>query len=214
MFPLDLIEHLRDIPSEEHLYREEDSKEVQDLDKTSPVKEQVYNDEKNESFPFWKKKTKHYALRIKPLVMKRHWRSMSIKGDVMKKKNNYDEVPHTENPDETSIPILSLDEDEVAQPCFPPAHKDEEVISPKDADGSMGDLSDMVDQHLDDFIHIGRRRWDMGFTFDRDPIYDIEGGSQEKRDELSSSEDWSSCAYDSDAFQPDDDMVIDLFHPV
>jgi hypothetical protein len=71
MFPLDLIEHLMVIFFEEHLYKEEYFKEVQDLDKMSPAGEQVYNDEKNESFPFWKKKTKHFALRINPLVMKR-----------------------------------------------------------------------------------------------------------------------------------------------
>jgi hypothetical protein len=94
------------------------------------------------------------------------------------------------------------------------AHKDEEVISPNDADDFVEDLSDMVDQHIDDFIQVGRRRWDVGcFIFYRDPIYDIEGSSQEKRVELSSSEDWSSCVYDSDAWQPDDDMVTYLFHP-
>jgi len=81
---------LKDIPSEEHLYREEDSKEVHDLDKTSPAEEQVYNDENNENFSFWKKQIKSCALRIKPLVMKRQWRGMA-----MKKRKNYDEVPHT-----------------------------------------------------------------------------------------------------------------------
>jgi hypothetical protein len=62
------------------------------------------------------------------------------------------------------------------------------VISPKDADVFMGDLSDMVDQHLDDFIQVGRRRWDVScFIFYRIPIYDIEGGSHAKGVELSSS---------------------------
>jgi hypothetical protein len=51
------------------------------------------------------------------------------------------------------------------------------------------------------------------FIFDRDPIYDIEGSSQAKGVELSSSEDWSSCVYDSDVWKPDDDMVTYLFHP-
>jgi hypothetical protein len=36
------------------------------------------------------------------------------------KKNNYYEVSHVENPNETSVFILSLDEDEVVQHCFPP----------------------------------------------------------------------------------------------
>jgi hypothetical protein len=49
------------------------------------------------------------------------------------------------------------------------------------------------------------------FIIDRDPIYDIEGSSQEKGVELSSSEDWSSYIHDSDVWQPDDDMVTDLF---
>jgi hypothetical protein len=52
MFPLDLIYHLREISFEEHLYKEEDTKEVHDIEKTSPVGEKVYNDEKNKSFPF------------------------------------------------------------------------------------------------------------------------------------------------------------------
>jgi len=55
MFPLDLIKHLREISFERHIYKEEDSNELQDLDQTSPAEEQVYNDEKNESFPLWKK---------------------------------------------------------------------------------------------------------------------------------------------------------------
>jgi hypothetical protein len=41
-------------------------------------------------------------------------------------------VQHVENLDETLVSILPLDEDEVVQPCFPPAHEDEEVISPND----------------------------------------------------------------------------------
>jgi len=51
---------------------------------------------------------RHPALRIKPLVMKRHWRGMS-----MKKKKNFDEVQHVENPNEMLMSILSLDKDEV-----------------------------------------------------------------------------------------------------
>jgi hypothetical protein len=45
-----------------------------------------------------------------------------------------------------------LDEDEVVQPCFPPAHEDGEVISPNDANYFVKDLSDMDDLHIDDFI--------------------------------------------------------------
>ena len=53
----------------------------------------------------------------------------------------------------------------------------------------------------------------MGFNFDKEPIYDIEGSFQRTRVEFSSLEEWYSCTYDLDAWQPDDDMVIDLFHP-
>jgi hypothetical protein len=97
-------------------------------------------------------------------------------------------VQHVENPDETSISILPLDKDEVVQPFFPPTHKYEEVISPNDVDDFVEDLSDMVDQHIDDFIQVGRHRWDVGcFIFYGDPIYDIEGSSHAKGVELSSS---------------------------
>jgi hypothetical protein len=118
---------------------------------------------------------------------------------------------HNEDPDETSVSIISLDEGEVV---LPPAHEDEEMINISDMDDLVEDPSDMVDQHIDDFIHVGRRRWGVGcIIFYGDPIYDIEGSSQEKEFELSSSEDWSSCVYDSDVWQPDDDMVTYLFHP-
>jgi len=47
----------------------------------------------------------------------------------------------------------------------------------------------MVDQHIDDFIHVGRHRWDVVcFTLDN-PIYDVEDSSQTKGVEFSSSED-------------------------
>jgi len=72
-----------------------------------------------------------------------------------------DEVQHVENTDETSSSILLLDEDEVVQPCFPPTHEDEEVISSNDIDDFMEELSDMVGQHIEDFIHVGRHGWDM-----------------------------------------------------
>jgi hypothetical protein len=43
----------------------------------------------------------------------------------------------------------------------------------------MEDLSDMVGQHIDDFIHVGRHGWDMGcFVFYGDPIYDNEDNFQ------------------------------------
>jgi hypothetical protein len=55
----------------------------------------------------------------------------------------------------------------------------------------------MVDGHIDTFIQAGRQRWDFGhLIFDRDPIYDIEGSSQAKGVEVSSSEEWYPCMYD------------------
>jgi len=49
--------------------------------------------------------------------------------------------------------VLLLDEDEVIQPCLPPTHEDEEMISLNDAD--VKDLSAMNDLHTDYFIHVG-----------------------------------------------------------
>jgi hypothetical protein len=46
-----------------------------------------------------------------------------------------------------------------------------------------------------------------------DPIYNVEGSSQAKEFELSYSEDWYSCVYDSDVWQPDDDMITYLLCP-
>jgi hypothetical protein len=75
------------------------------------------------------------------------------------------------------------------------------MISLIDADDLMEDPFDVVDQHIDDFIHVGRHRWDVvGFIFNKDPIYDVEGTSQEKGFELSSLEDWYSCVYDSNVW--------------
>jgi hypothetical protein len=68
---------------EEHVQEEEeDSKEVQDLDKTSPTKEKAHDDEKNKSFlfnPLENNQMKCSSLRIKPLVMKRCLKNMSMK---------------------------------------------------------------------------------------------------------------------------------------
>jgi hypothetical protein len=83
-----------------------------------------------------------------------------------------------------------------------PAHEDKEMVIFSHIDGLMKEPLDMVDEHIDTFIQTGRRRWDFGhLIFYRDPIYDIEGSSQAKGVELSSSEDWSSCMYDSYVWQ-------------
>jgi hypothetical protein len=62
-----------------------------------------------------------------------------------------------------------------------PAHEDKEMVNFSHTDGLMKEPLDVVDEHIDTFIHIGRCRWDMGcFIFDGDPIYDIEGTFQVK----------------------------------
>jgi hypothetical protein len=76
------------------------------------------------------------------------------------------------------VSIISLDEGEVVLPHLPPVHEDEEMINISDMDDLMEDPSDVVDQHIDDFIHVGRHRWGVGcIIFYGDPIYDIEGRS-------------------------------------
>jgi hypothetical protein len=45
----------------------------------------------------------------------------------------------------------------------------------------MKQLMDTVDDHIDHFIRIGKRRWDMScYIFDGNPICDIEGHSEIK----------------------------------
>jgi hypothetical protein len=137
----------------------------------------------------------------------------------IRRKKNYDKVQHIEAP----LSLILLDEGEVVQPCFPPAHNVEQAISLDDeefegpvedvhastppahedekmvifshTDGLMKVPFDMVDEPIDTFIQTGRHIWDLGcLKFDRDPIYDIEGSSQAEG--VSFSKDWSSCVYD------------------
>jgi hypothetical protein len=171
---------------------------------------------------------KHFALRIKPCVIKKRWRSM-----LVKRKKNLDEVKHVG----ASLSLLPHDIVEVVQPCSPPIHKVQEVTSLSDEceelvedvhastppahedkemvtfpNGLVKEPLHMVDEHIDTFIQTGRRMWDFGrLIFDRDPIYNIEGSPQEEGFELSSSEDYFSCIYDSYVWEPDDDMITDLF---
>jgi hypothetical protein len=183
--------------------------------------------------PFEENQTKCFVLRINPLAMKRRWRGMSIK-----RNKNTNESQHVK----TLLSFLPLDQGEVVQHYFPPAHEveettslnDEEIEDPIEAtppsilsthedtemvifshtDGHMKETLEMVNEHIDTFIHIERHTWDFGhFIFDRDPIYDNEGSSQAKGVELSPLEDWSSCVYDSYVWKPDDDMVIYFFCP-
>jgi len=75
-----------------------------------------------------------------------------MKNVAKRRRKNSDKVQHVENLDETFVSVLLLDEGEVVQLCFPPAHADEGVISPNDTDDFGEDLSDMVDQHIDNFM--------------------------------------------------------------
>jgi hypothetical protein len=69
----------------------------------------------------------------------------------------------------------------------------------------------MFDNHIDTFIQTSTCRWDFGcLIFYRDPVYDIEGNPQEKGFELSFSEDYFSCIYDSYVWKPDDDTIANL----
>jgi hypothetical protein len=111
------------------------------------------------------------------------------------RKNNYDKAQHIE----ALVSLIQLDEGEVVQPCLPPnaeeainlddegpvedihasaspAHKDEKMVIFSHIDGLMKVPFDMVSEPIDNFIQIGRHRWDLScLKFDKDPIYDIEG---------------------------------------
>jgi hypothetical protein len=85
-----------------------------------------------------------------------------------------------EDLNETPVSIFSLDESEFIHPFLPLADEDKIIIIGfNDIDDLMEDPYDMVDQHIDDFIHVERRILNVVcFTFDKDPIYNVEGSSQ------------------------------------
>jgi hypothetical protein len=148
----------------------------------------------------------------------------------MLEEHSYEEI-FEENPDEAyhieyfeeafkEDEVLSLNDlDENIQAVIPPTHQEENTMSYdpfEDLDdslfhdlgteGALEEPSDRVDQHIDTFIQIGKCGWDMSlFTFDGDPTYDVEGSPQTK--------DWSLCIYDSNVWDGDDDMIIDLLDP-
>jgi hypothetical protein len=85
---------------------------------------------------------------------------------------------------------------EAAQAFVLPTHEDKEMVSCSHTDGFMKEPLDVVGEHIDDFIHVGRHRWEVGCSsFDGDPIYDIEGGFRVKNDKLFPSECLSTCLY-------------------
>jgi hypothetical protein len=101
-----------------------------------------------------------------------------------------------------------FDEDEVTQASSPPSHEDENMVSCTlfqafdSYDASFHDLEsqevleeplDVVsfssnkehDDCIDDFIHVGRRRWDVScFYFDGDPLYEDDNGPRIKNAKL------------------------------
>jgi len=55
------------------------------------------------------------------------------------------------------------------------------VTSSNVADKFMEYPIDTIDNHIDDFICVWKRGWDVDcFGFDGDPIYDIEGNFQKR----------------------------------
>jgi hypothetical protein len=121
-------------------------------------------------------------------------------------QKDLNEVFLTEGLKETLSSIVPFEEDEVIHSC-------EEVTSFYDTDEIMEHPPDTVDDHIDDFIQIGRCKWDLGcFIFYGDPIYDIEGTSRIKDTESISSKDLF-LQIDGPYMRPPNDMVIDLFHP-
>jgi hypothetical protein len=91
-------------------------------------------------------------------------------------QEDLDEFSHVENLDDTFdedkalISILPLDE--YVHACTPPTHEDKEMVILSHAYGLMKEPLDMVDEHINTFIHTGRRRWYFGLLiFYIDPIY-------------------------------------------
>jgi hypothetical protein len=74
-------------------------------------------------------------------------------------------------------------------------------------DPSCYNESDDVVNNIDEFIHVGRRKWDV-ICPGEDPIYDIEGHFQ-----LFPLQQPYVIATDSEAWQCEDDMITDLFQP-
>jgi hypothetical protein len=101
---------------------------------------------------------------------------------------------------EDEVLVFAPPFDEVIQASIPPAQEEENVVShfpfqvfddalfydsegeeieePLDVlDPSCCNEGDDVVDNIDEFIHVGRRKWDV-IGHDEDPIYDIEGHFQ------------------------------------
>jgi hypothetical protein len=89
-----------------------------------------------------------------------------------------------------------------------------EEILEKSLDVTNFPSNEEHDDCINDFIHIGRCRWDNNcFHFDGDPIYDVNDGSRIKNAHLLPLEHTSMSIIDSDSWQYKDDMFTDLFQP-
>jgi hypothetical protein len=133
-----------------------------------------------------------------------------------------------------------LDEDEVFQTFVRLAHEDEKMLSctpfqvfdfndtsPYDLesdgffeepfgvlDPSFHEMGDDAIENIDDFIYIGRHKWDMSFSsFDGNPIFYVEGHFQRKNIELLTLEQPYAYANDTEVCKHEDDMITDLFQP-
>jgi hypothetical protein len=82
----------------------------------------------------------------------------------------------------------------------------EEIEEPLDAlVPSCYNESDELIENIDEFIHVGGRKWDVIF-YDGDPIYDIEDHFQLFPSQLS-----YEIVVDSDIWKQGDDIITDVF---
>jgi hypothetical protein len=122
-------------------------------------------------------------------------------------QEDLDEVSHAEDPNKTLVSTFPLEENEMVQPF-------EEVISSNDTSEFMEKPSEKVDDHIDDFICVWKRGWDIScFNFDGDPIYDNVSSFQTKKEKIFPLEDFFSYMGDQYIWNPIDDMIIDYFYP-
>jgi hypothetical protein len=120
---------------------------------------------------------------------------------------NEDEVLSLNDPNEDIQAIIPLTRQEEKTMSYDPFKDlDDNLFHDPGSEGALQEPSNTFGHHIDTFIQIVKRGWDMIlFTFDGDPTYDVEGNPQTK--------DWSPCIYDSDVWDDDSDMLIGLFHP-
>jgi hypothetical protein len=116
------------------------------------------------------------------------------------KTHHVEGIIHKETPHEDEASIFDPPFEKVIQASISPAHEEENVVSythfqffdvalfhdseseevikePLDAlDASCYNKIDDMIENIDDFIHVGRRKWYVIYSFlNADPIYDIEG---------------------------------------